>query len=69
MEKVFTTEQAAAFLSVSTARVRQYIQENRLLSQKIGRDHIIDGSALADFAKNGRKTAGRPKKPLRKRNG
>ena len=55
MSKYCTTEEAAEYLGVSTARVRQYIQEERLASEKSGRDHLIDYVALYDFANNGRK--------------
>lgn len=62
MSKYCTTEEAAEYLGVSTARVRQYIQEERLASEKSGRDHLIDYVALYDFASNGRKKIGRPNK-------
>ena len=67
MSKLFTTEEAAKYLGVSSARVRQYIQENRLESQKMGRDHIIEGAVLEKFAEYGRKKTGRPKKDFRLR--
>jgi len=60
MSKLYTTEEAARYLGVSTARVRQFIQKERLSSDKSGRDHLIEESALADFATYGRKKIGRP---------
>ena len=62
MSKIYGTKDAAKFLGVSEARVRQYIQEDRLFSSKIGRDHLIEGAVLEDFAKYGRKKTGRPSK-------
>ena len=62
MDKIYGTKDAAQFLGVSEARVRQYIQEDRLCSSKIGRDHLIEGAVLEDFARYGRKKTGRPSK-------
>lgn len=64
MRVFYTTEEAAKYLGVSQARVRQFIQEGRLASQKKGRDHIIESVALKHFAENGRRKTGRPKKRL-----
>lgn len=36
--------------------------EDRLDSEKYGRDHLIQKTELEDFAKNGKKKRGRPKK-------
>lgn len=60
MSKLYTTEEAAKYLGVSSARVRQFIQDDRLSSEKSGRDHLIEESVLADFAMCGRKKIGRP---------
>jgi site-specific DNA-methyltransferase (adenine-specific) len=62
MSKYFTTEDAAKYLGVTPARVRQFIAEERLESEKYGRDHMIKESDLANFAKHGKKKRGRPKK-------
>ncbi|MCB1822064.1 MAG: helix-turn-helix domain-containing protein [Candidatus Competibacteraceae bacterium] len=62
MGKYFTTEQAAAYLGVTPSRVRQYIAEERLPSEKYGRDHLIREHVLADFANKGKKKRGRPPK-------
>ena len=43
MSKFYTTESAAAYLGVTPARVRQLILEERLLSEKYGRDHYYMG--------------------------
>ncbi|OHB41397.1 MAG: hypothetical protein A2Y11_03495 [Planctomycetes bacterium GWC2_39_26] len=68
MSKYFTTAEAASFLNVTPARVRQFIIEGRLASIKMGRDHLIAESTLKNFADSGRKNIGRPsKKPLRER--
>jgi excisionase family DNA binding protein len=69
MAKLFTTEDASKYLGVSASRVRQFILENRLKSVKVGRDHLIEDSALRTFAEQGQKKRGRPekKKLLRKR--
>ncbi len=62
MSKYFTTEDAAKYLGVTPSRVRQFIAEERLESEKYGRDHMIKESELASFAKYGKKKRGRPKK-------
>lgn len=62
MSKLFTTEDAAKYLGVTPSRVRQFIMEKRLESEKYGRDHLIQQDVLKDFAKNGKKKRGRPKK-------
>jgi len=62
MGKLFTTEDAAKYLGVTPSRVRQLIMEDRLESEKYGRDHLIQKIALENFAKNGKKKRGRPKK-------
>lgn len=62
MSKYFTTEDAANYLGVTPSRVRQFIAEERLESEKYGRDHMIKESELANFAKHGKKKRGRPKK-------
>lgn len=65
MEKMVTTEIAAKLLNVTPARVRQLISENRLKSQKNGRDHFIDILDIKKFSKYEQKKAGRPKKFLK----
>jgi len=62
MSKLFTTEDAAKYLGVTPSRVRQFILEERLQSEKYGRDHLIQEGELKQFAKNGKKKRGRPKK-------
>lgn len=49
MEKseLLSVKQAAERLGVSVPRVHQLIQDGRLEAQKIGRDYIISGDALA----------------------
>lgn len=60
MSKYYTTEEAALYLGVSSARIRQFILEERLQTDKSGRDHLIEESVLSDFARFGRKKVGRP---------
>lgn len=62
MEKLLNTKQAADLLGVTEARIRQFIYDQRLPAQKIGRDHVIKQADFKDFQANGRKTTGRPKK-------
>ena len=62
MSKLFTTEMAATYLGVTAARVRQLILEERLESEKYGRDHLISEDALKQYELNGRKKGGRPRK-------
>lgn len=62
MGKLYTTEEAAKYLGVTSSRVRQFIMEERLTSEKYGRDHLIQKTTLEDFAKNGKRKRGRPKK-------
>ena len=62
MSKVYGTKEAAERLGVSQARIRQYIQEERLRSSKVGRDHLIEDVVLEDFAHYGRRKSGRPQK-------
>ena len=44
-----TTAAAADRLGVNPSRVRQFIREGRLQSEKLGRDRIIHEDALAAF--------------------
>lgn len=62
MSKLYTTEDAAKYLGVTPSRVRQFIMEERLDSEKYGRDHLILKATLEDFAKHGKRKRGRPKK-------
>jgi site-specific DNA-methyltransferase (adenine-specific) len=61
MGKLLTTMEAAKCLGVSPARIRQYIVEARLKSEKHGRDHFIEEKDVEKFAREGRKERGRPK--------
>ncbi|HLB31057.1 MAG TPA: helix-turn-helix domain-containing protein [Gammaproteobacteria bacterium] len=62
MSKYFTTEEAAKYLGVTPSRVRQFIAEDRLDSEKYGRDHLIPEGGLVEFAKTGKRKRGRPRK-------
>jgi site-specific DNA-methyltransferase (adenine-specific) len=62
MSKLLTTEDAAKYLGVTPSRVRQFIIEHRLRSEKFGRDHLIQDKELQRFARDGKKPRGRPKK-------
>ena len=54
-----TTQEAAALLGVSTARIRQMIGTGVLAAQKHGRDHLI-ARADVEAARGRRTTPGRP---------
>jgi excisionase family DNA binding protein len=62
MSKLFTTETAAIYLGVTPARVRQLILEERLKSEKYGRDHLIPETTLQNYEATGKKKVGRPRK-------
>ncbi len=65
---LLTTKEAAQILSVSSARVRQWIGESRLRAEKLGRDHLIEKAEIERFKKNGRRSGprgGRPKRTAR----
>jgi len=62
MSKYLTTEEAAEFLGVTPSRIRQLISEERIKSEKYGRDHLIQEEEVEYFAKEGRKKRGRPSK-------
>ena len=61
MENNYTTTQAAAYLGISTARVRKLIRDGRLPSKKQGRDYVLHFGDVTEFARHGRKNIGRPK--------
>ena len=68
MSKFYTTAAAAEYLGVSAARIRQLIMEDRLKSEKYGRDHLIREAELRAYAMTGKRKPGRPsKKDLRVR--
>jgi site-specific DNA-methyltransferase (adenine-specific) len=61
---LLTTKEAAEILGVSRVRVRQWIGENRLQAEKLGRDHLIEPAEIQRFRKSGRLSGpkgGRPK--------
>ena len=62
MNEYLTTSEAAEYLGVTTARVRQYIKEELLESEKYGRDHLIKRKDVEDLFKDGRPKRGRPPK-------
>lgn len=64
MSKLYTTESAATYLGVTPARVRQLILEDRIESEKYGRDHLIPEAALQNYETSGKKKVGRPRKRL-----
>ena len=45
-KSVFTTDEAAAELGVSSARVRQLILDGKLKTERFGRAHVITREAL-----------------------
>lgn len=60
MSKLYTTETAATYLGVTPARVRQLILEERLESEKYGRDHLIPEASLQSYETSGKRKVGRP---------
>jgi excisionase family DNA binding protein len=46
MKETYTTEEAAAELGVSSARVRQLILDGVLKTERFGRAHVITATAL-----------------------
>jgi len=54
-----TVREAAATLGVSERRVQQYIQQGRLLAQKVGNLYLIDRLELELFE---RRPPGKPRK-------
>jgi len=66
MSKYFTTDESAKFLGVSPSRIRQLISEGRLVSDKLGRDHLLQKYDLEQYAKHGKKKRGRPPKNNKK---
>lgn len=59
MNKLYTTESAAEYLGVTPSRVRQLILEERLDSEKHGRDHLITEECLILYKTTGKKRPGR----------
>jgi len=60
MSNNLTTEVAASFLGVSSARVRKLVQEGRIPAEKRGRDYFIRQDDLDAYQLYGRKPRGRP---------
>lgn len=64
MKGFVTTTEAAARLSISTARVRQLILDGILAAEKFGRQNVISEKEIARLESIERK-AGRPPKMKR----
>jgi excisionase family DNA binding protein len=62
MKETYTTEEAAAELGVSSARVRQLILDGVLKTERFGRAHVITRAAL-DAARQRQTTPGPAPKP------
>ena len=58
---MMTVTQAATWAGVSGARVRQYLDEGRIIGFKVGPMWMIDDGEVKRWAQN-RRGAGRPKK-------
>jgi excisionase family DNA binding protein len=56
-----TTNEAAARLGVSPARVRQMVASGAIVSEKFGRDTVISSAALAEAMKRKTKPGPTPK--------
>jgi excisionase family DNA binding protein len=65
MSEFLTTKEIAEKLSVSVRRVRQYIENNQLKAEKIGRDYMVRENELKNIQIN--EKAGRPKKEISKK--
>ena len=65
MGEFLTTKEIAEKLNVSVRRVRQYIENNQLKAEKIGRDYMVRESELKNIQIN--EKAGRPKKEINKK--
>jgi site-specific DNA-methyltransferase (adenine-specific) len=64
---LLTTAEAAVILKITPVRVRQLIRSGRLMSDKRGRDHLLDQAEVERFDREGRRPWGRPRKnPVRK---
>ena len=59
---IITTKKAAELLRISPVRVRQLIQRGQLVSEKAGRDHLLQETEVKRFDREGRLPRGRPKK-------
>jgi excisionase family DNA binding protein len=66
MNKYLTTREAAEILGVSPARIRQFIQQSRLKSEKHGRDHMLLREDVHRFAAKGALKRGRPRQNEKK---
>lgn len=59
-----TTKEAAQILGVTPVRVRQFIQDGRLIAEKRGRDHLLEDREVQRFKRHGRRSGpkgGRPR--------
>jgi site-specific DNA-methyltransferase (adenine-specific) len=59
---LITTKRAAELLGITPVRVRQFIQQGRLRSEKQGRDHLLEEAEVQRFDREGRRKRGRPRK-------
>jgi excisionase family DNA binding protein len=59
--KLLTTKEAAQVLGLSAIRVRELIRSGKIEAQQVGRDWVIQESALQSVIVYGK--AGRPSKP------
>lgn len=62
--RLLTTQEAAAKLKITVARVQQLIWAGRLPAKKLGRDYVI---AESDLKLVRHRKVGRPRKPSKKR--
>ena len=62
---MFTTKEAAEYLGVSMARIRQLIGEGRLVAQRNGKSWLVDRESLDRFAATA--SVGRPRGSTEKR--
>ena len=65
----FTTNEAAARLGVTPARVRQMVVSGEIESERFGRDTVITAAALAEAMKRKTKPGPTPKVKVAATNG
>jgi excisionase family DNA binding protein len=66
MTEKITSAQAAKILGISPGRVRQLVLAGELASEKFGRDHLFDRTAIDEYQQR-RRPIGRPRKAREER--
>lgn len=70
-KQLYTTNEAAELLGVTSARVRQMVSRNEIKSEKLGRDRFITAEAIAEAQRRKTKPGPAPKaeEPAAKKRG